>query len=642
MKPPGPPSVVPHLAAVHQGETAVEAGEAQQPAHRGRAGHDRHPTAAGADPTVGGQQPGRRRRSSRRRSRPGGRGPPRRRRRRPGRSAARRRARGGRPGRSRPRAGSRSGPRPGRRAAEERFVEPCLAVAHGRSSSPRERFGGCSTGSCRKPTRGAERAVARPRLGVAALGNQPRRVTIASSSPATPTVEIRPIASFSSSASCRWPAAWRPLRAPRRAVRRHPPGRVHRPHQGDRRLRRRARPSVLLVRGARHRGGDQAPLPRPHVVGPRRTRPPGPRDRRGPGRRRTQERASAQADRRGDRRAARRRARARRRDAPSQRTPTAPISLDASVRGAEGEAPRRSAHASAPTTTATTVPSIAQRCAGRSVILSPRDPSSCACASSATSPSSRSARTSASARCGLARAAPDPRAHARRQRRRSRLSAGACHRRAAGIARCNVLRRGLRAPRDSPGPLQRAPERARRPRSRRPRARGRPGRGGAGHRRSARSPTARSSSIPSRASSLADEWRGLEAGLVQRVRALAAFVADAYGERRIVEAGVVPAYVIESAEYHEPALAGHDLSGGVCIAGLDIVRDRDGQLPRPRGQRPHALGDRLRRRRARAHRPAAARTRAGAPRRRRRLRAASARRCARPRPPDAPTRSWPC
>jgi uncharacterized circularly permuted ATP-grasp superfamily protein len=76
----------------------------------------------------------------------------------------------------------------------------------------------------------------------------------------------------------------------------------------------------------------------------------------------------------------------------------------------------------------------------------------------------------------------------------------------------------------------------------------------------------------------ADEWRGLEAGLVQRVRALDAFVADAYGQRRIVEAGVVPAYVIDSAEYHEPALAGRDLSGGVCIAGLDIVRDRDGRF----------------------------------------------------------------
>jgi uncharacterized circularly permuted ATP-grasp superfamily protein len=76
----------------------------------------------------------------------------------------------------------------------------------------------------------------------------------------------------------------------------------------------------------------------------------------------------------------------------------------------------------------------------------------------------------------------------------------------------------------------------------------------------------------------AEEWRDLEAGLVQRVRALGAFVADAYGERRIVAAGVVPAYVIETAEYHEPQLAGHDLRGGVSIAGLDIVRDRDGRF----------------------------------------------------------------
>ena len=65
---------------------------------------------------------------------------------------------------------------------------------------------------------------------------------------------------------------------------------------------------------------------------------------------------------------------------------------------------------------------------------------------------------------------------------------------------------------------------------------------------------------------------------MQRVRALAAFVADAYGERRIVAADVVPAYVVESAEYHEPALAGHDLSGAAYIAGLDIVRDREGRF----------------------------------------------------------------
>jgi uncharacterized circularly permuted ATP-grasp superfamily protein len=76
----------------------------------------------------------------------------------------------------------------------------------------------------------------------------------------------------------------------------------------------------------------------------------------------------------------------------------------------------------------------------------------------------------------------------------------------------------------------------------------------------------------------AEEWRGLEAGLVQRVRALSAFVSDAYAERRIVAAGVLPDYVIESADYYEPALRGHHVAGGVGVVGLDVVRDRDGSF----------------------------------------------------------------
>ena len=38
----------------------------------------------------------------------------------------------------------------------------------------------------------------------------------------------------------------------------------------------------------------------------------------------------------------------------------------------------------------------------------------------------------------------------------------------------------------------------------------------------------------------APEWRHLEAGLIQRVRALNAFVADVYGPQAIIAAGVVP------------------------------------------------------------------------------------------------------
>jgi uncharacterized circularly permuted ATP-grasp superfamily protein len=78
----------------------------------------------------------------------------------------------------------------------------------------------------------------------------------------------------------------------------------------------------------------------------------------------------------------------------------------------------------------------------------------------------------------------------------------------------------------------------------------------------------------------AGEWARIEAGLAQRVRALNAFVADVYGERRIVGEGIVPARVIESAEYFEPAMQGirppADLWIG--IAGLDLVRDADGRF----------------------------------------------------------------
>jgi uncharacterized circularly permuted ATP-grasp superfamily protein len=76
----------------------------------------------------------------------------------------------------------------------------------------------------------------------------------------------------------------------------------------------------------------------------------------------------------------------------------------------------------------------------------------------------------------------------------------------------------------------------------------------------------------------AGEWRDLEAGLIQRVRALDAFVADVYGARRIVAEGVVPAYVVESAAYYEPALAGSQLARPIAIAGLDVVRDHEGHF----------------------------------------------------------------
>ena len=85
----------------------------------------------------------------------------------------------------------------------------------------------------------------------------------------------------------------------------------------------------------------------------------------------------------------------------------------------------------------------------------------------------------------------------------------------------------------------------------------------------------------------ADEWALLERGLAQRVRALDRFVADAYGKQEIVEAGVLPGRVLESCDHFERRLVGLPAPPvRVAIAGLDLVRDRDGRF--------HVLEDNVR------------------------------------------------
>jgi uncharacterized circularly permuted ATP-grasp superfamily protein len=78
----------------------------------------------------------------------------------------------------------------------------------------------------------------------------------------------------------------------------------------------------------------------------------------------------------------------------------------------------------------------------------------------------------------------------------------------------------------------------------------------------------------------ADEWALIEAGLCQRVRALNAFIADIYAGRRIVDEGVVPERVIDTAEYNEPAMNGVRPPGDIWIgiSGLDLVRDAHGNF----------------------------------------------------------------
>ena len=73
----------------------------------------------------------------------------------------------------------------------------------------------------------------------------------------------------------------------------------------------------------------------------------------------------------------------------------------------------------------------------------------------------------------------------------------------------------------------------------------------------------------------ADEWRGVDAGLKQRLRALNLFLLDLYGERRILKEKVVPEEIILSSPGYAPEMEGFTPPLGVYahIAGCDLVRD---------------------------------------------------------------------
>lgn len=78
----------------------------------------------------------------------------------------------------------------------------------------------------------------------------------------------------------------------------------------------------------------------------------------------------------------------------------------------------------------------------------------------------------------------------------------------------------------------------------------------------------------------AHEWDPLAAGLAQRARALNALLRDAYGERRIVRAGVISDATIEGAEGYEPELLGRlpAQCSPAAVIGFDVVRDPEGEF----------------------------------------------------------------
>ena len=76
----------------------------------------------------------------------------------------------------------------------------------------------------------------------------------------------------------------------------------------------------------------------------------------------------------------------------------------------------------------------------------------------------------------------------------------------------------------------------------------------------------------------ASEWRHLEAGLVQRLSALNRFLADVYGECRLIDDGVIPADMIHDCPQYREIMRGISPPHGTWVAmcGTDIVRTHDG------------------------------------------------------------------
>jgi uncharacterized circularly permuted ATP-grasp superfamily protein len=77
----------------------------------------------------------------------------------------------------------------------------------------------------------------------------------------------------------------------------------------------------------------------------------------------------------------------------------------------------------------------------------------------------------------------------------------------------------------------------------------------------------------------AAEWRQLEAGLRQRVRALNLYIHDVYHDQQIVKAGRIPADEIFRNSQYRPEMHGVDVASNIYahIAGIDVVRAGAGE-----------------------------------------------------------------
>ncbi|MGF7034487.1 putative circularly permuted ATP-grasp superfamily protein [Paenibacillus mucilaginosus] len=75
------------------------------------------------------------------------------------------------------------------------------------------------------------------------------------------------------------------------------------------------------------------------------------------------------------------------------------------------------------------------------------------------------------------------------------------------------------------------------------------------------------------------EWERLEAGLLQRVRALNRFLHDIYHDGHIIRDGIVPRKMVVANRYFRPEMMRLRVPGGAYIttSGIDLIRHSDGE-----------------------------------------------------------------
>lgn len=76
----------------------------------------------------------------------------------------------------------------------------------------------------------------------------------------------------------------------------------------------------------------------------------------------------------------------------------------------------------------------------------------------------------------------------------------------------------------------------------------------------------------------ADEWQGIERGVIQRARLLNETLADVYGERRLLDAGLLPPSLVFAHPQYLRPMHGCRPPGGVHlhVVGFDLARGADG------------------------------------------------------------------